>query len=621
MEPANGERYDVEVRHDARVPTATPGVTLSADLFLPRGAGPAPVVVCLLPYRKDALGGLGVRAALHEFAAAGVACVLADPLGLGSSDGLARPPFDPAEADDGADLVRWAAGQAWSTGAVGMWGFSYGALLALRTAARRPPALRAVVSVLGMLDPERDFVHPGGAPGCCTALAMWGLATLHNQVLPPVGDFHAADEQRRWRRRAEDAAPYLADLYRHPAGDPRWRERVVDAAAITVPVLCVAGWRDMFCDGSLRTFERLGGPRKLLVGPWSHTIPDDAPEHPADTCALALRWWRRWLAGEENGVDTEPPVTLHLPGPESGWHDFDAWPPAGVAQETVAVGAGDGVSAAPDATVGALSGVWGIPAAGVERALDQHDDDTRAATVTGEAVRGPLLLLGRPVVTLDLTWSAARRVVVKLTDVDPAGRSVLITGGILADVPAERSAVRITLDPACHELPTGHALRVVVSESAFPRLWPVAGGGTLRVGRVGLTIPVAPAGAGKPATLPAPDPARQAAGSPWLSHRPRWQIMREPARERVTVVLGDETSALLPRGGVRVDTASHVRAAADRDASAATRVEGAADTTVVLPTGERVRTEVRLRLTREAGSATARVTVDGDEILRRRWDF
>ncbi|UWP85245.1 CocE/NonD family hydrolase [Dactylosporangium fulvum] len=609
------QQYEVVVRHDVRVPTATPGVTLSADLFLPRAGGPTPVVVCLLPYRKDALGGVGVRAAMHEFAAAGIACVLADPLGLGSSDGVARPPFDPAEADDGADLVRWAAGQPWSTGAVGMWGYSYGALLALRTASRRPPGLRAVVSVLGMLDPERDFVHPGGAPGCFTALASWGLTTLHNLVLPPLGDFHAADEQRRWRRRVATAEPYLTDLYRHPAGDPRWRDRVVDATAITVPVLCVAGWRDMFCDGSLRTFERLGGARKLLVGPWSHTIPDEA-------VPVAVRWWRRWLAGEANGVDTEPPVTLHVPGtdlPGAGWRDFDTWPPEGVPQEVMPVAAGAGAAAAPDATVGVLSGTWGIPAGDAGRVLDQHDDDTRAVTVTGEPVREPLLLLGRPVVTLDLTWSAVRRVVVKLTDVDPAGRSVLITGGILADVPADRSALRVTLDPACHELPPGHALRVVVSESTFPRLWPARDGGTLRVGRVGLTVPVAPAGAGKPVSVPAP--ARPGAGTPWLAHRPLWEITREPARDRVTVMLGDETSAVLPSGGVRVDAANRVSAGTDREASAVTRVEGTADTTAVLSTGERVRTTVRLRLTPEAGSADARVTVDGAEVLRHRWDF
>jgi len=94
----------VSVRRGIRIDAG-----LAADLLLPADAGPVPAVVALMPYRVDALGGAGCRATLRRFAEAGYGCVLVDCRGLGSSDGPARPPFDPAEADDGVAAVEWAA--------------------------------------------------------------------------------------------------------------------------------------------------------------------------------------------------------------------------------------------------------------------------------------------------------------------------------------------------------------------------------------------------------------------------------------------------------------------------------------------------------------------------------
>jgi len=46
-------RLDLDVRRDVRVPTRD-GLTLSVNLFLPRGAtGPLPAILNTDPYRKD----------------------------------------------------------------------------------------------------------------------------------------------------------------------------------------------------------------------------------------------------------------------------------------------------------------------------------------------------------------------------------------------------------------------------------------------------------------------------------------------------------------------------------------------------------------------------------------
>lgn len=580
-----------------RIPLS-PGVSLAADLFLPAGAGPWPAVVSVLPYRRDVLGGAGCRATLTRFAAAGYAAVLVDPRGLGSSDGRPRPPFDPAEADDGVAAVEWAAAQPWCSGPVGMWGFSYGAALALRTATRAPGPLRAVVSLMGFLDPERDFVHPGGVRGGVGPLGVWGLGTLVNQLLPPLADHHDPAEQRRWRDRIEWDDPTLVDVARHPAGHPVWRTRTIDAGAITVPTLSVGGWRDMFCDAAVRIHEQVRGPRALVMGPWMHSAPDDAADEPVDATALALRWFDRWLGG---GSSSDPPGTLYVQGFSPGWR---ALPPA---TESVVALTGAG-SADRDPTVGPLSGLWGIPNGGFGRPLDQHDDDARSVSVTGEPLDSPLLVLGRPSVTLA---GVAGRVVVKLADVDPAGVSTVVTGAVLAAVPAGGA---VPLDPTCYRFAAGHRLRVVVSDAAFPRVWPGPAGPPISVRDLVLRLPCPP-GEGEPVAVERPVP-----GPEWVTDTPRWEIVRDLLGRRVTVVVGDALRAELP-GGHTIAQDADIRASVRRDEPAAADLHATTTAEVRLATGEHVVVRAELVRTAQVSAVTGAVSVDGDTIAVRTWDL
>lgn len=631
--------FEVRVVPGARIPVA--GGTLAADLFLPVGAGPVPAVVSVLPYRRDVLGGAGCRTTLTRFAAAGYAAVLVDPRGLGSSDGRPRPPFDPAEADDGVAAVEWAAAQPWCSGPVGMWGFSWGAALALRTAACGPSPLRAVVSLLGFLDPERDFVHPGGLRGGVGPLGVWGLGTLVDQLLPPLADHHDAAEQRRWRDRIEWDDPYLVDVARHPAGHPVWRTRTIDATVVTVPTLSVGGWRDMFCDAAVRIHEQVRGPRALVMGPWMHSAPDDAMDEPIDATALAVRWFDRWLGGR---AAAEPPVTLYVQGFSPGWRSLPSLP----SSDLVAVLAGGG-SADPDPTVGTLSGLWGIPNGGFGRPLDQHEDDARSVAITGPPLAAPLLVLGRPLVTLT---GVAGRVVVKLTDVDPAGRSTVVTGTVLASpavdpagrstvvtgtvlpsadgagspgpavppgspgpaVPPDPAEATVSLDPTCYRFAAGHRLRVVVSDAAFPRVWPALPAAPIQVRDLVLRLPCPP-DAGEPVTVERPVP-----GPDWVTYTPRWEIARDLLGRRVTVVVGDALRAELP-GGHTITRDADIRASVRRDDPAAADLHATTTAEVRLATGEQVVVRAELILTAQVSAATGAVSVDGVTIAVRTWDL
>jgi putative CocE/NonD family hydrolase len=644
--------YDVRVLRDIRVPTADPDVTLGADLYLPDGAPPVPALVSVLPYRKDAISGIGGSASLHWFAAHGYASMLVDLRGTGSSDGTPRPPFDAGDADDGVAAVAWAARQPWCTGAVGMWGVSYGAITALRTASRQPRELKAIIPVMGTADPGADLIHPGGSRGCLGPLGIWGMSTLLCLLLPPLDEHRAPAGQARWRERLEHVEPYLLDLHRRGPADPVWRSRAVNAGAITTPAMCVAGWRDLFCDGSIRAYEQIRGPKQLLVGPWMHTPPHESPFHPADFHGLALRWWDRWLAGISDGGREDPAVTIFVQGGQPGWRHLPAWPPpagelrlaatadggwAGCADERSPATA-DRIMAShpPDPSVGSLSGLWCVPTSGFGLPLDQHDDDMRSLTVTGQPLEQPMLLAGRPSAAI---WfgrdQPVTRLCVKLTDVDPRGRSTLITSGLVTGQQARpgsarpgqlTSPVEVVLGPTAYLLPAGHRVRVALAEDDFPRLWPAAaaspadaGSQHLAVTGLTLTLPVISPAAGRPATMPPPGGAL--AGHPplGLRHEPRWTITRDLAGDGTTVTIGEQTLARTPQRHL-LELSTEIAASVRGRGRPSARIRGACTATARTSSGEIITVRAGLHVTEDAAVATGQVSFGDTEVFSRRWE-
>jgi putative CocE/NonD family hydrolase len=606
-------RYDVEVVRDVRIPTGDPGITLSADVVRPVGLAATPVLLTLLPYRKDAGAGIANQRISHRFARHGYASVLVDFRGTGSSDGHQRPPFDPAEADDGVAAVEWAAGQPWSDGNIGMWGHSYGAVMALRTASRQPAGLRAIIPVMGMTDPGPDFVHPAGRRGCLASLAQWATDTLLNQLLPPLHDFGSVPEQRRWRERLR-ADPWLLDLFRHGPADPVWPTRAIDVERIEVPTFCVAGWRDLFCDGTIRAFERIRAPKRLLAGPWMHTMPEDSPFLPVDFPALALRWWRHWLHGVDTGLLAEPAVTVYRQGGAGGWEQYDTWPPARqerrfgtagvVLSETDRPVSTDAVVAdvTPDPTVGALSGLSGLPTTGFGLPLDQHDDDARCLAVTSAPLPDDLHVAGRPSVTV---WADAggRSLVVRLADVDQDDRSVLIGTGVT-------TAGRAELTPTRYTVPAGHRIRVVVDGGDFPRLWPVAGGPVALRG-VEVCIPVIPE------PVPTTPPPAALPADPQGTQEPLWRITRDLVHDGMTVTIGERLTARTPAQEHLLHLSREIAATVQRDGH--TVVEGTTTAQVELVTGTTVDVAVTLDLTEHEIVVDGRVDVAGAPVFTRRW--
>lgn len=633
--PGRVPTYGVRVVRDLRIPVGDGQRTLAADLFLPETNHPVPALVTLLPYRKDAFAGIGGWASYRWFAARGFAAVLADLRGTGSSDGPRQPPFDPGEGADGAAVVEWAAEQAWCSGNVGMWGVSYGAMTALRTACHQPAHLRAILPVMGALDPERDFVHPAGTRGCLGPLGIWSMDTLLGHLLPPLHPATEAD-RRRWLDRLEHDEPYLLDLLRHGPAHPAWTERRIDATRIGVPTFCVAGWRDLFCDATLRAYEQVSAPKKLLVGPWMHTVPHESPFTAIDFHTLALDWWSRWLIEEGRSVPHEPAVTIHVQGGRPRWRAHEVWPPRGTEVslraadghllrpgEAAATGEAGIGQARADPTVGALSGLWGVPTTGFGLPLDQHDDDLRGAHYTTEPLQGPMLICGRPSVSVGFgPGGEAGRVVAKLTDVDTCGRSKLITSGIAVAAGAcangqRPDLVRIELHPTAYEVAQGHRLRLVLARDDFPRIWPApTPAAPTPMVAAEVLLPVDPRGQDIPA--PASPPAEAASGLA-VHDQHRWNIARDPLNDTLSVTIAGEVSAFTPAREhlVTVDRSVTARVGGEHPADA--RIEGHAEATVRSRPHQTVTVHVELVVTANSASARGEVVVDGTTMATKHW--
>ncbi len=507
------------------------GCRLSARLWLPEGR-PAPAVLEYIPYRKRD-GTRGRDEPMHGFFAENdYAAVRVDMRGTGESEGLMADEYLAQEQDDALDVIAWIAAQPWCTGAVGMIGKSWGGFNSLQVAARRPPALKAVITVYSTDDRFRDDIHFMG--GCLLNDNLWwGSIMMAYQARPQDPAIAGEGWRKGWLERL-DALPFFPAVWAaHQRYDDYWRHGSVqeDWSAIQCPVLAVGGWADSYTNAVPRLLANLTVPRRGIIGPWGHIYPQDGVPGPAiGFLQEALRWWDHWLKGDDTGVTAEPMLVAYVneatppagsrPQQPGRWVTESRWPsPAITPRRLHLTGTGalaDAADAAPATLTirspqshGMAAGEWMATGCPGEMPTDQRLDDGGALVFETEPLREPVEILGAPELTLDLAADAlVAQIAVRLCDVLPSGEVLRVSyqvlnlthrGGHAAPeplVPGRRERVRITLGACGHRFAPGHRLRLAIATAYWPAVWPAPAAATLTIatGASVLTLPCRPGG-------------------------------------------------------------------------------------------------------------------------------
>lgn len=503
------------------------GRRLAARLFLPRSAHeqPVPVVLEYIPYRHRDGTRLGDEAMHRWFAAHGYASARVDIAGMGDSDGVVEDEYVRREQDDGVEVIAWLAGQPWCSGAVGMIGISWGGFNGLQIAARRPPALGAVITVCSTVDRYHGDVHFTG--GCLNEENLeWGAYFFTMHGFPPDPDIVGADRWRDlWRHRIDHASLPPAEWLSHQRRDDFWRQGSVveDLSAIDVPVLAVSGWADGYTGVVFDLVEGLDGPVKGIVGPWGHKYPQDGVPGPAiGFLQEATRWWDQWLRNEDTGVEADPALRLwaqdsmapesHLPQRPGRWIGLDAATSTTV--ESWSIGGGRlGPDVAPSEatasvcsppTVGTAGGQWcayGLGKIAPELPLDQRADDAGSLVYDTDVLDAAVAVVGRPEVRLLVASDEpVAMVAVRLNDVHPDGTSERLSYGVLnlchrashefpeALEPGAVYDVVVPMKAIAQTVPAGHRVRLAISTAYWPMIWPSPQMATLTVHEAGCTV-------------------------------------------------------------------------------------------------------------------------------------
>jgi uncharacterized protein len=300
----------------------------------------------------------------------------------------------------------------------------------------------------------------------------------------------------------------------HDTPDATWKaiDARFDVSRVDLPVLFITGWYDTHPGLKIETFQkvRTAGKRyekdmKLLIGPWMHTRlggPDQGALHyreaEGEPDRQALRFFDHYLRGIDNGWEKEPVIRYFQMG-ENDWRTVGAWPPATdsvpfyldegrrLKREPPARAQPDSYvydPARPTPTVG--GNLIELPKAKLKIPVgpqDLREVESRPDVVvyTSDVLDRDLAITGASEATLYVSSDQRDTdFAVRLTDVYPDGRSMLVTDGIQrmryrrsldkADLidPGKVYEVTVKLPPTAITFLKGHRVRIVVGSANWP---------------------------------------------------------------------------------------------------------------------------------------------------------
>ena len=276
------QRNQVAIERDVQVPMSD-GTVLLADHYLPVSVASAATVLVRCPYGRR--GPFALQSA-QILAERGYHVLLQSIRGTFGSGGEFEPMRH--EITDGQDTVAWLRQQSWFEGRLATYGASYLGFVQWALAMDPPPELVAAIVHVGPHDFSRSAYRNGVFD--LYNYVSWSDMVAHQEnigMLRAMARMTAAERRLRpVLNRLPVTAGYRDLLGREPtwaerwlehpqATDPFWAPLQCGAALerITVPVLLVGGWHDLFIEQTLEQYRTLAGrdvPTRMVVGPWAH---------------------------------------------------------------------------------------------------------------------------------------------------------------------------------------------------------------------------------------------------------------------------------------------------------------------------------------------------------------
>jgi hypothetical protein len=316
-----------------------------------------------------------------------------------------------------------------------------------------------------------------------------------------------------------------------------------------------------------------------------------------------------------NGIEKEPSLTVYMrhwypPDPSAReipgeWRTENSWPPAGVNEQTMYLAANHTLSSTSPAV--SADQLKYVPTAGVDAGFwwgeltnDQRPSDAYSLVYDSPPLDQDTAILGFPRVALNASVTAPLADwMARLSDVAPDGTTTLITGAGLNGAQRESDTdpkdllpekiypLRIDMHVTSWVFPSGHRIRIAISNALWPMLWPTPFPMTTVLALGGenasrLVLPVVPLHGASPAPFPPPatDPSLPGFTHGGGTFPGVFELIRDENGHTSRVNWHSDTFAGFPWG--KEDYHEELSYAAADDNPAVSSVRGEAETKIEL---------------------------------------
>ncbi len=483
----------VEIRDGVRVEThmveMRDEIHLATDVYFPAdNEKPHGSILLRTPYNKDDLSSLGVG-----WSDPGYPVIIQDTRGRFASEGIDNV-FHYADTD-GYDTLSWIAEQPFSNGWVATSGWSALGFVQYFMAGANPPHLACQHIQVAAPDLYLYAFQQGGQ----------FREELVENWLGKQGSGHLLDDYLNHEK-------FSKEFWGNVTMDGKWEN-------VQVPAIHFGGWYDCFAQGTIDGFlgyqyqggDGAKGNSKLVMGPWAHHNTGEQeigeltyPENAADNFwrSMYIDMFQQYTMFRNDHFRHWPAVTYYVMGdvddstaPGNQWLVADDWP---VTHEPVSLYMGtfnslDFETYEPSVYTYDYDPLDPVPTVGGQNLFiekgpyDQSSVEQRNDVIvfTTDVLSEPVWITGPVTARLFVSSDQVDTdFTVKLTDVYPDGRSMLITDGILRMrnrnslenwdfmEPGEIYEIEIDLWSTAYIFNEGHQIRVSVSSSNAPRFLP-----------------------------------------------------------------------------------------------------------------------------------------------------